>query len=155
MTLIYRLILAVALAAAAFALLTRLPADTSGSLYVALVVGAAVLAAVFVSPLLGSDTDQPPARPAQEKAPAAKAAANKARGGDSASGGPRETGIVKWFNASKGYGFITRSSGEEIFVHYRSIEGSGRRVLREGQSVSYVLGKGEKGIQAEQVRTET
>ena len=71
----------------------------------------------------------------------------------SSSNNNREQGKVKWFNVSKGYGFVTRPSGEEIFVHFRSIQGKGRRVLREGQTVEYVVGDGEKGPQAEDVET--
>lgn len=63
----------------------------------------------------------------------------------------REIGTVKWFNVSKGFGFITRSTGEDVFVHYRSIRGSGRRALNEGQKVRFKVSKGEKGLQAEDV----
>ena len=63
----------------------------------------------------------------------------------------RETGEVKWFNVSKGYGFVTRASGEDVFVHFRSIRGEGRRILREGQSVGFVVVDGDKGPQAEDV----
>lgn len=65
--------------------------------------------------------------------------------------GPREMGQVKWFNASKGFGFVTRSQGDDVFVHYRSIRGEGHRTLREGQQVEFVVVKGEKGLQAEDV----
>ncbi|HCS28071.1 MAG TPA: cold-shock protein [Spongiibacteraceae bacterium] len=65
----------------------------------------------------------------------------------------RETGKVKWFNANKGYGFITRDNGDDVFVHFRSIRGKGRRSLIEGESVQFVLAQGEKGAQAEDVRT--
>ncbi len=65
----------------------------------------------------------------------------------------RETGTVKWFNANKGYGFITRANGEDVFVHFRSIRGKGRRSLTEGESVQFVLAQGDKGAQAEDVRT--
>lgn len=63
----------------------------------------------------------------------------------------RETGTVKWFNATKGFGFITRESGEDIFVHYSSIDGDGYRSLKEGQKVEYAVGEGEKGLQAKAV----
>lgn len=65
--------------------------------------------------------------------------------------GPRETGNVKWFNRTKGFGFIVRDSGGEIFVHHRNINGSGRQSLRDGQQVSFVVAEGDKGLQAEQV----
>ena len=63
----------------------------------------------------------------------------------------REEGVVKWFNVSKGFGFITRSSGEDIFVHYRSIRSGGRRTLSDGQKVEFVVATGDKGLQAEDV----
>jgi CspA family cold shock protein len=63
-----------------------------------------------------------------------------------------ETGKVKWFNSSKGFGFITRQNGDDVFVHYRSIIGEGRRSLREGQQVEYIVTSGDKGPQAEQVK---
>ena len=64
-----------------------------------------------------------------------------------------ETGTVKWFNDAKGFGFITQDGGgDDLFVHFRSIESSGFKSLQEGQKVSYVAVKGQKGMQAEQVR---
>ncbi len=66
--------------------------------------------------------------------------------------GPREAGKVKWFNATKGFGFITRAQGDDVFVHYRSIRGEGHRTLREGQGVEFVVTKGDKGLQAEDVQ---
>ena len=70
------------------------------------------------------------------------------------SSGPRETGSVKWFSASKGFGFITRDSGDDIFVHFRSIVGDGHRILREGQRVNFAVTEGDKGLQAEEVDAE-
>ncbi len=63
----------------------------------------------------------------------------------------RETGTVKWFNNEKGYGFITRQAGEDIFVHFRSIRGNGYRSLEEGQQVEFTVGQGRKGLAAEDV----
>lgn len=63
----------------------------------------------------------------------------------------RVTGTVKWFNNAKGFGFITRSEGEDVFVHFRSIQGDGYRTLDEGQSVEFKLVEGPKGLQAEDV----
>ena len=63
----------------------------------------------------------------------------------------REKGVVKWFNAAKGYGFLARENGEEVFVHFSAIEASGYRSLDEGSRVSFVVKRGPKGLQAEQV----
>lgn len=63
----------------------------------------------------------------------------------------RESGTVKWFNGTKGYGFITRDSGDDVFVHYRSIRGKGHRSLVEGQSVFFHVSDGDKGLQADDV----
>ena len=63
----------------------------------------------------------------------------------------REIGTVKWFNASKGYGFIERDSGEDLFVHYSEISGDGYRSLDEGQRVEFTIAEGQKGLQAQNV----
>ncbi|ACO78008.1 Cold-shock DNA-binding domain-containing protein [Azotobacter vinelandii CA] len=64
----------------------------------------------------------------------------------------RQTGTVKWFNDEKGFGFITPESGPDLFVHYRSIQSSGFKSLQEGQRVSFVAVKGQKGMQADEVQ---
>ena len=64
----------------------------------------------------------------------------------------REQGIVKWFNDSKGFGFILRNSGEDIFVHFRAIQGDGYRSLKDGEKVEFNVVEGQKGLQAEEVR---
>lgn len=63
----------------------------------------------------------------------------------------REIGAVKWFSASKGYGFISRSNGEDVFVHFSAIRSDGYRTLNEGQKVEFSLKRGDKGLQAEDV----
>ncbi|HED34473.1 MAG TPA: cold shock domain-containing protein [Gammaproteobacteria bacterium] len=63
----------------------------------------------------------------------------------------RESGVVKWFNTSKGFGFITRDGGDDVFVHFRSIRGQGHRALFEGQRVEFDITEGDKGLQAEDV----
>lgn len=65
--------------------------------------------------------------------------------------GNMEEGLVKWFNVKKGFGFITRDNGDDIFVHFRAIEGQGRRILRQGQRVRYTVIQADKGPQADQV----
>ena len=64
----------------------------------------------------------------------------------------RQNGTVKWFNDAKGYGFITPESGSDLFVHFRSIQGSGFKSLQEGQKVTFVAVQGQKGMQADQVQ---
>ena len=63
----------------------------------------------------------------------------------------RESGTVKWFNTTKGYGFIERDQGEDIFVHYSAIRGEGYRSLTEGQRVEFTVVQGDKGPQAQDV----
>ncbi len=64
------------------------------------------------------------------------------------------TGKVKWFDTKKGYGFIVGEEGQDVFVHYTSIQGEGFRALKDGETVSYELVKGEKGDQARNVARE-
>ena len=63
-----------------------------------------------------------------------------------------ETGTVKWFNDAKGYGFISRQNGEDVFVHFSAIQANGFRSLQEGQQVQFDVVKGPKGWQAENVK---
>ena len=65
----------------------------------------------------------------------------------------RIQGTVKWFNASKGYGFIAREGGEDVFVHYSAVQADGYRTLEEGQLVEYSVERGPKGLQATNVIT--
>ena len=64
----------------------------------------------------------------------------------------RETGTVKWFNASKGYGFIERTGEDDVFVHYSAIQGFGFKSLEDGQKVEFDVVEGPKGLQADNVR---
>jgi cold shock protein len=63
----------------------------------------------------------------------------------------KEQGTVKWFNAAKGYGFIQRQSGEDVFVHFSAIQADGYKSLNEGQAVEFEVKQGPKGLQAENV----
>lgn len=63
----------------------------------------------------------------------------------------RVTGTVKWFDAAKGYGFIQRKEGDDVFVHFRAIRGEGYRTLEDGQMVEFTITQGQKGLQAEDV----
>jgi cold shock protein len=63
-----------------------------------------------------------------------------------------EKGTVKWFNAAKGYGFIQRTTGEDVFVHYKSVDMDGFRTLKEGEPVEFDVEEGPKGLQAVKVK---
>ena len=62
------------------------------------------------------------------------------------------SGVVKWFNDDKGYGFIEREGGADVFVHFRAINGNGRKTLKEGQKVSFEVNTGPKGKQAANIQ---
>jgi CspA family cold shock protein len=64
----------------------------------------------------------------------------------------RQIGTVKWFNDAKGFGFITPENGQDVFVHFRSIVGTGFKSLQEGQKVSFKVVQGQKGLQADEVQ---
>ena len=64
----------------------------------------------------------------------------------------RQSGVVKWFNDEKGYGFITPQSGDDLFVHSKAIQADGFKTLKEGQAVTFVATRGQKGMQAEEVQ---
>lgn len=94
--------------------------------------------------------------PAKKAAPANRNPAMRPRKNPSsqtsgASSAEREMGTVKWFNTSKGFGFISRDSGDDVFVHFRAIRGEGHRVLTEGQRVEFSIMMRDKGLQAEDV----
>ena len=62
------------------------------------------------------------------------------------------TGTVKWFNSSKGFGFISREGGDDVFVHFQAIQSDGYRSLQEGQKVEFTVTQGQKGPQAQEVK---
>ena len=64
----------------------------------------------------------------------------------------RQSGVVKWFNDEKGYGFITPQSGDDLFVHFKAIQADGFKTLKEGQAVTFVATRGQKGMQAEELQ---
>ena len=66
----------------------------------------------------------------------------------------REMGTVKWFNDAKGFGFISREAGPDVFVHFRAIQGNGFKSLKEGQKVTFKVVQGQKGLQADEVMPE-
>lgn len=127
-----RLLLAAAIGGAAWAIANALPQIPAPALFVIAAVAAALLPAAGASRRDGAAPRRNAESPFE-------------------SGGDREEGTVKWFNVSKGFGFITKDNGDEIFVHFRSIRGEGRRGLSDGQRVSFVEAQTDKGPQAEDV----
>nr|WP_319776207.1 cold-shock protein [uncultured Sphaerochaeta sp.] len=63
----------------------------------------------------------------------------------------RKQGTVKWFNSTKGFGFITQEDGDDVFVHFQAIQGDGYKSLEEGQKVEFTVAQGQKGLQANDV----
>ena len=156
MSLFGKLVISLVVAAIASAITTFV-----GSHGAFLTVFFAFAAATIATSLLGSikapasnaSATAPAKTPAKSSKTKAKSAKPKPQKSSSpkSTGGKREEGEVKWFNVSKGFGFISRENGEEIFVHFRSILGEGRRSLRDGQKVSFVVADSDKGLQAEEV----
>ncbi len=144
MNLLYRVILSAIIAAATAAVLNSVTSTQDSGFainpitFVIILIGCLIVA--LVSPTIKTS-------PKTTSGSKPKAATKKRK----PSGKGREQGEVKWFNVSKGYGFVTRTTGEDIFVHFRSIRGEGRRVLREGQQVEFTVTEGDKGPQAEDV----
>lgn len=156
MQLIKKLIIAVVLGLVAYELTKillddglQLPSTTPEISLLLLFIGTA-LAGIFSAgnPAKGGRARQPKKRAAK------KASARDSSDNISSDNGDRESGTVKWFNVRKGYGFITRDQGDDIFVHFRNIEGKGRRAINEGERVSFVVTEGDKGLQADQVQTD-
>jgi len=151
MNLIVKLIISIAVAAAATALTSVFAGEGHAApvLFIAFC-GATIVTALLVS-LPGRAAQPAVTKDTRQAAPARTQ--GKTTASATASDGPREHGTVKWFNVSKGFGFITKDNGEEIFVHFRSIRGGGRRGLRDGQAVSFVVAQSDKGPQAEDVES--
>jgi cold shock protein len=160
MTFVFRIILALIVAVVAAFIASKIgPEGSTFDISLVVLIAIGTLITAFVSPLLGATAA--PAAQAQksvkteqrtEKQKPQKTRDTEPRDAEPRSvAGPRETGTVKWFNFNKGFGFITRENGEDIFVHFRSIRGKGRKSLPEGQRVEFVVTKGDKGLQAEDV----
>jgi len=128
LSLLGRLLVNAVLAGAIFAGTTFLP--LSGTT-VALALAVLAIAAAFTAGISLS----PPSVGAGEAAPA-----------------KNQTGSIKWFNATKGFGFIVGDDGAEVFVHYRNVEGLSKRNIKQGQKVSYVVRQSDRGPQAEDVQ---
>lgn len=119
----------------------QLPTTTPEISLLIIFIVTALAGSIFATNPVGSKTSSP----------SRASSTSTTSSASSASGGDRETGTVKWFNVRKGYGFITRDQGEDIFVHFRNIEGKGRRAILEGERVSFIVTDGDKGLQADNV----
>jgi CspA family cold shock protein len=154
MNLFSQLVISLIAAAAATAAITQVPLQTPTAIASCIaiaccitpIIARLVLAARTSSPKPAREKQSRPAKTNTETKPKSKPKA-------SAAVGDREEGEVKWFNVSKGFGFIRRDNDEEVFVHFRSIRSSdsSRRGLRDGQRVSYIVVDSDKGPQAEDV----
>ena len=111
----------------------------------------ASLLLAFVAVVLHLATTQAGQTRPASRASAATARTKSAPMTTAAPAAGRETGTVKWFNTSKGFGFISRDSGDDVFVHFRAIRGDGHRILVEGQRVEFTIMMRDKGLQAEDV----
>lgn len=143
MHIVAKIVIALLIAGAATAAALLLP-GTDGVLTLYLLFAAATIASTLLASM--------PVRlatPSQSASPSAPGT-HTSQSGEATDEG-REQGAVKWFNANKGFGFIVRDNGEEIFVHFRNIRGEGRRSLRDGERVSFSIEETEKGPQAEDV----
>ena len=110
----------------------------------------ALTASLWVSRERGSvSTVRSTDREYDDKATTASSPSIPERGSPSPVSSDRQQGAVKWFNANKGYGFIMQENGDELFVHYRSIRGTGHRTLNEGDAVEFIITQGRKGPQAD------
>jgi cold shock protein len=142
MNIVVKLVISLVVAAVACTLTAQLlPTSIDALTLFAAFACATVITTLLVSLPGRATTPKRPARSAEKTTAPLSTASDAAR----------EQGKVKWFNVSKGFGFITKDDGEEIFVHFRSIRGEGRRGLRDGQRVSFVVAQSDKGPQAEDV----
>lgn len=150
MSLIVNIVISFAVAAVATAITTWYTGNNHAALFLFIAFSAATLAtALLVSLTYGGRAAK--AQQGKSKKPRAHKPAGKSAPRATAGDGSREQGQVKWFNVSKGFGFITKDDGEEIFVHFRAIRDGGRRGLKDGQRVSFIVADSDKGPQAEDV----
>lgn len=109
---------------------------------------AALMLSYFIVALLSLGIQRLNLRAGMQASPSGR---NHSEGYADDEGPGRKQGVVKWFNVNKGFGFITQENGEDIFVHYRSIRGQGRKKLSDGQLVSYRVIDSDRGLQADDV----
>jgi CspA family cold shock protein len=149
MSSIVKILISLAVAAVATAITILLAGQTHAATFLFIAFCGATLSTALLLSITGRGAAT---APREHKTSARGQTSTVARSAPRGSAeGAREHGQVKWFNVSKGFGFITKDDGEEIFVHFRSIRGGGRRGLRDGQKVSFIVAQSDKGPQAEDV----
>lgn len=118
-----------------------------------LLLGLSFLAAVFtaLATVRLHGVSSPAEAPRAERPSSPRRKRQRGAQGEAKAVRNRETGTVKWFSADKGYGFVVRESGEEIFLHHSAIRGRGMKTLADGQSVTFVTVERERGLQAADV----
>ena len=143
-----RLTVALAATLAAYVCLIALRSDALALAGAALTSGEIIVIAIaaFVAASLGTATTARSGGPAPRSRAPIEPESREIEDDED-----REGGTVKWFNVKKGYGFIVRDQGDDVFVHYRNIVGQGRRSIAEGQHVTFSVINGDKGPQADQV----
>ncbi len=152
MTVLGKIVTSLLVAAVASSITTYLQGDALPDMLLIAAFTVATLITAFLTTISRPvNLSAPGATERSDAAAKAGKPASKAKPKSKQPAGNREEGQVKWFNSSKGFGFITKDDGEEIFVHFRSILGEGRRGLRDGQRVSFRVADSDKGPQAEEV----
>lgn len=149
-----QIIISLVIGAAAATLLTTMKDGSPFDAITLVIVCVATLAATLIGRAGQGDAGAYEEEYEEEDEAPRERGPKKPRDRQSAASGPRESGAVKWFNVSKGFGFIVKDDGDEIFVHFRSIRGADRRGLKDGQRVSFVVTDSDKGPQAEDVAPE-
>ncbi len=155
MSLIVKLVISLVIATIAYTLSSLMATGTVqlGSNHYGLLLLLAFFMATAATALLVRDS-KPPASSSSTGTGTGSQNNNLSKSTPSTSDANRDQGQVKWFNVSKGFGFIVKDDGEEIFVHFRSIRGEGRRGLSDGQRVNFIVEQSDKGPQAEDVVAE-
>ena len=146
MTLLGKLVTSLIVAAVASTITTKLMGGQLADLTLHIAFAAATIATALLTSL-----SRPTAVSSSSSASSSSNTSSSPARAEHSGDADREEGEVKWFNVSKGFGFITKDDGEELFVHFRSIRGEGRRSLKDGQRVSFHVADSDKGPQAEDV----
>ncbi|PVZ64948.1 cold-shock protein [Pelagibaculum spongiae] len=131
-------------------IVASLALDPQSLIYLAVAV-AVVVALLLIVPALSSDNTSSVSSSSSSSPSSSSTSSSYTPAASGVSMGQRETGTVKWFNGQKGFGFISRDTGDEVFVHFRAIRGRGNRYLVQGQRVEFTVATEDKGLRAEDV----